>query len=180
MRVGVFCGSSDGTSPAYLESARELGSRLGAAGIGVVYGGNVKGLMGAVADSAMAAGGTVTGVIPVGLFSKEMPHPDLTELIEVASMHERKTRMYDLADAFIGLPGGLGTLEEVAEISTWAQLGLHAKPVVVVDVDGFWRPLLEWLDGAVAAGFIKPVNRRIITSAPTVADAVRLVAPLSA
>ena len=176
MRVCVFCGSSDGTAAAYLEAARELGTRLARAGMGVVYGGNVKGLMGAVADSALAAGGTVTGVIPVGLFSKEMPHHGLSELIEVASMHERKTRMYELADAFIGLPGGLGTLEEVAEISTWAQLGLHTKPVVVVDVDGFWRPLLEWLDGAVTAGFIKPGNRRIVTSAATVEEAVGLVA----
>ena len=177
MRVCVFCGSSDGTSPAFLTAARDLGTRLAHAGIGVVYGGNVQGLMGAVADAALAAGGTVTGVIPVGLFSKEMPHPGLSELIEVASMHERKTRMYELADAFIGLPGGLGTLEEVAEISTWAQLGLHTKPVVIVDVDGFWRPLLDWLDGAVSAGFIKPANRRIITSVATVADAVGLILP---
>ena len=141
----------------------------------MVYGGNVSGLMGAVADAAMAAGGAVTGVIPQGVFSREMPHPGLTELIEVASMHERKQQMYSLADAFVGLPGGLGTLEEVAEIATWAQLGLHAKPIVVVDIAGFWRPLLDWLDGAVSAGFIKRANRSIVTSVASVDDVLSAI-----
>ena len=168
MRVCVFCGSSPGTDPAFLEAAVALGSILAAADVGVVYGGNVSGLMGAVADAAMAGGGEVTGVVPMGVFSREMPHPGLTQLLEVGSMHERKELMYSLADAFVGLPGGLGTLEEVAEIATWSQLGLHAKPIVLVDLGGFWAPLLGWLDGAVEAGFVKPANRSIVASVPGV------------
>ena len=170
MQVCVFCGSSPGSEPAYLRAATALGERLAEAGVGVVYGGNVHGLMGAVADAAMAAGGAVTGVVPTGLFSREVPHRGLTELLEVGSMHERKQLMYSLADAFVGLPGGLGTLEEVAEIATWSQLGLHAKPIVLVDVGGFWGPLLAWLDGAVTSGFVKPANRSIIASVPSVDD----------
>ena len=170
MRVCVFCGSSAGSDPSYLAAATALGTVLGQAGVDVVYGGNAVGLMGAVADAAMAGGSAVTGVVPTGVFSREMPHPGLTELVEVGSMHERKLRMYDLADAFVGLPGGLGTLEELAEIATWSQLGLHAKPIVVVDIGGFWAPLLGWLDAAVEAGFVKPANRSIISSVATVGE----------
>jgi uncharacterized protein (TIGR00730 family) len=137
------------------------------AGLGIVYGGNARGLMGTLADVAMAAGGSVTGVLPTALFEVEMPHRGLTRLVEVGSMHERKQRMYDLADAFVGLPGGLGTLEEVAEIATWSQLGVHDKPIVLLDLDGFWTPLLGWLDRAVEAGFIQPVNRSIIARVGT-------------
>lgn len=158
-----------GTSSRYREAAAELGSALAAAGTELVYGGNVHGLMGVLADAALAAGGAVTGVIPTGVFSTEVPHRGLTSLIEVGSMHERKERMYSLSDGFVALPGGLGTLEEVAEIATWAQLGMHARPIVVLDVDGYWGPLLGWLDQAVAAGFITRPNRGIIASAATVA-----------
>lgn len=172
-RVCVFCGSSMGTSSRYRAVAAELGSALATAGTELVYGGNVHGLMGVLADAALAAGGAVTGVIPTGVFSTEVPHRGLTSLIEVGSMHERKQRMYSLSDGFVALPGGLGTLEEVAEIATWAQLGMHARPIVVLDVDGYWGPLLGWLDQAVAEGFITRPNRGIIASAATVAGVLR-------
>jgi uncharacterized protein (TIGR00730 family) len=121
--------------------------------------------MGALADAALAAGGRVVGVIPTGLFSREVAHTELTELHEVGSMHERKQLMYDLADGFAALPGGLGTLEELAEVTTWSQLGLHAKPVVLLDVDGFWDPLVAQLDRMVAVGLLKVSNRMLIQRA---------------
>jgi uncharacterized protein (TIGR00730 family) len=154
-RVCVFCGSSSGTEPAYVEAAVELGGLLAAAGVGLVYGGGSVGLMGRLADACMASGGEVTGVIPVGLFRKEVGHTALTELVEVPSMHERKQLMYDLADGFVALPGGLGTLEELAEVLTWNQLGILAKPVALLDVGGFWDGLVDWLTGAVEAGFVR-------------------------
>ena len=160
--VAVFCGSSNGNSPRYAEVARACGALLARRGIELVYGGGAIGLMGALADACLAEGGRVVGVIPVGLFSREVGHTGVTELHEVASMHERKQLMYDLADGFLGLPGGFGTLEEVAEVTTWAQLGLHAKPVALVDVEGFWTGLVTQLDRMVDAGFLRPANRRMI------------------
>lgn len=151
----VFCGSSTGTDPAHLAAAVALGQRLAERGVGLVYGGGAVGLMGAVADACMAGGGEVIGVIPTGLFSKEVGHTGLTELVEVASMHERKALMYERADAFVALPGGLGTLEELAEVLTWNQLGILAKPVALLDVGGFWQPLVRWLTEAVEAGFVR-------------------------
>jgi len=142
------------------------------AGVRLVYGGGTVGLMGVIADSVMANGGEAIGVIPKGLFKTEIGHGGLTELVEVRSMHERKQRMANEADAFVALPGGLGTLEELAEIATWSQLGIHAKPVGVLDVDGFWNPLLEFLDGAVAGGFLNPQSREIIVRITDVADVV--------
>jgi uncharacterized protein (TIGR00730 family) len=168
--VCVFCGSSIGTSGAYAAAAVELAATLARQGIGIVYGGGDRGLMGLVADTAMGAGGSVTGVLPRALFDVEVPKAGLTELIEVGSMHERKQRMYELSDAFVGLPGGLGTLEELAEAATWSQLGLHEKPIVLVDVDGFWAPLLAWLDGAVEAGFVKAANRAIVAAVTAAGD----------
>lgn len=168
----MFCGSSPGASAVYADAAATVARELVGAGLEVVYGGNASGLMGAVADAAVAAGGSVTGVLPTALFDVEMPHRGLTRLVEVGSMHERKQRMYELADAFVGLPGGLGTLEEVAEIATWSQLGIHDKPIVLLDLDGFWSPLLAWLDHAVGAGFIKPANRSIVASVALPADVV--------
>jgi len=170
--VCVFCGSSAGTSPSFTDAAAAVARELVTADLGVVYGGNARGLMGTLADAAMAAGGSVTGVLPTVLFDVEMPHRGLTRLVEVGSMHERKQRMYELADAFVGLPGGLGTLEEVAEIATWSQLGVHDKPIVLLDLHGFWGPLLGWLDHAVEAGFIKPANRSIIASVSTPGEVV--------
>ena len=146
-----------------------------------MYGGGAVGLMGVLADTALANGAEVVGVIPVGLFSREIGHEGLDQLREVDSMHERKQLMYDLADAFIALPGGLGTLEELAEVATWTQLGLHAKPVVLLDVDGFWAPLVALLDGMVDVGLLKPRNRAIVQRAASAEAALELAAgPLPA
>lgn len=175
-RVCVFCGSSPGGDGDYAALAVELGALLAQRGIELVYGGGDVGLMGTVADAAMDAGGRVTGVIPVGLFSKEVAHRGITNLVEVASMHDRKAQMYDLADGFIALPGGLGTLEELAEASTWTQLGIHKKPVVLLDRNGFWSGLVDWLDGAVTARFLKDRNRRIIVSAGSPEEALDVMA----
>ena len=144
----------------YRDAARHLGELLASRDITVVYGGGRVGLMGELADAALGAGGRVVGVIPVGVFHREVGHPSLTELHQVASMHERKQLMYDLADGFIALPGGLGTLEELAEAATWSQLGLHAKPQVLLDVDGFWEPLVAQLDRMVDVGLVTAAQSR--------------------
>lgn len=172
----VFCGSSMPPDPRFAQAATALGQLIAGNGIDLVYGGGRVGLMGAVADAALAAGGRVTGVIPTGLFSVEIAHPGLTDLREVASMHERKQLMYDLSDGFVALPGGLGTLEELAEVTTWSQLGLHAKPVVLLDVDGFWDPLVTQLDRMVSVGLLRPANRELIQRAETPASALAGVA----
>ncbi len=173
--VCVFCGSSTPGDGRYVAAARALGSLLAQRGIGLVYGGGRAGLMGAVADAALAAGGQVTGVIPVGLLRREMGHTGITELLEVGSMHERKQAMYDRADAFVALPGGLGTLEELAEAATWSQLGIHAKPLVLLDVAGFWAPLVLLLDRMAAAGLLRPVNRRLVQLAESPEEALALL-----
>lgn len=160
----VFCGSSPGLSESYAAAARDLGRALAGRGVRVVYGGASVGLMGAVADAALAAGGEVVGVIPRHLADREVAHHGLTELHVVASMHERKALMAELSDGFVALPGGMGTLEELAEILTWAQLGLHVKPVGVLDVDGFWQPLVAWLDHAEGQGFLRPEHRALLTA----------------
>lgn len=128
----------------------------------LVYGGGRVGLMGELADACLGEGGRVIGVLPVGLFSREVGHTGITELHEVASMHERKQLMYDLSDAFVALPGGFGTLEELAEMATWSQLGLHRKPIALIDVDDFWGPLVAQLDRMVSVGLLKPANRALI------------------
>jgi uncharacterized protein (TIGR00730 family) len=135
---------------------------LAGAGVQLVYGGASVGVMGALADAALAGGGRVIGVLPRGLFRREVAHQGLTELHEVRSMHERKQLMFDLSDAFVALPGGLGTLEELAEVTTWAQLGIHAKPIAVLDVGGFWTPLLDFLDSLVVEGFLPETSRQLI------------------
>lgn len=160
--VCVFCGSSTPSDPRYRQAAVELAEAIANRRIELVYGGGRVGLMGIVADAAMASGGRVIGVIPRGLFSREVGHTGLTELHEVRSMHERKQLMYDLADGFVALPGGLGTLEELAEVATWTQLGLHAKPVVLLDVAAYWGPLVQQLDRMVEVGLLKEANRSII------------------
>jgi len=134
-------------------------------GITLVYGGGRVGLMGELADASLALDGRVVGVIPTGLFRREVGHHGVTELREVASMHERKQQMYDLSDAFIALPGGLGTLEELSEVATWSQLGIHRKPIVLLDVDGFWDPLVDLLDRMVSSGLLKPENRALVQRA---------------
>ncbi len=161
-RLCVFCGSSPGVDPAYRSAAEHLGRTLARRGIGIVYGGGSVGLMGALADAALAAGGEVVGVIPRALQLREVGHAGLSELHVVASMHERKARMAELAGAFVALPGGMGTLEELAEILTWAQLGLHEKPCGLLDVGGYWRPLVAFFDHAVAEGFVRPEDRRLV------------------
>jgi uncharacterized protein (TIGR00730 family) len=176
-RVAVYCGSSNGNHPAYLDEARALGTGLAAAGLSLVYGGANAGLMGAVADAALAGGAEVIGVLPEVLAGNEIAHRGLTRLEFVATMHERKARMAHLADAFFILPGGYGTLEELLEIVTWAQLKLHAKPVILINTEGYWDGLLGFLDKAVEAGFLKPANRRLLTVAANANEAVRALIP---
>jgi uncharacterized protein (TIGR00730 family) len=157
--VCVFCGSSAGNDPRFAEAANEFGALLAREGITLVYGGGHVGLMGILADAVLANGGKVTGVIPRALWDREVGHRNLTELHVVESMHERKALMASLADAFVALPGGLGTLEEIFEVWTWAQLGIHDKPVGFLDVDGFYAPLLAFLDHGVDAGFVRAPHR---------------------
>lgn len=173
----MFCGASPGRDPRYTELAARVGGGLAARGIGIVYGGGRVGLMGALADAALTAGGEVVGVIPRQLVDRELAHPGLTELRVVDSLHERKAMMSDLADGFIGLPGGLGTLEELAEVASWAQLELHRKPIGLLGPEGYWDPLLAWLDHAVAEGFIAPQHRPLITRDP---DLERLLSRFAA
>ncbi len=168
-RICVFCGASRGRSPGYLELAASVGAGLAERGIGLVYGGSRVGMMGAVADAALASGGEVIGVIPRRLVDRELAHPGLTELRVVDTLHERKAGMALLADGFIALPGGLGTLEELAEVASWSQLGLHSKPIGLLDRDGYWDALLAWLDHAVTEGFVAPEHRRLITADPDLA-----------
>jgi uncharacterized protein (TIGR00730 family) len=160
--VCVYCGSSAGASPAYAAAAAELGRELAGRGIGLVYGGGNVGLMGAVADAALAAGGAVVGVIPEALVAREVAHGGLTELHVVASMHDRKALMAELADAFVALPGGLGTLEELFEILTWAQLGLHRKPSGLVNVAGYYDGLVSFLAHAVDERLLRPEHAELL------------------
>lgn len=164
-RICVFAGSSPGARPAYVQAAAELGALLAGRGIGVVYGGGRVGLMGALADAALAAGGEVTGVIPQALLDREVGHGGVTDLRVVASMHERKALMNDLADAFVALPGGLGTLEELCEVLTWAQLGIHRKPVALLDVADYWAAYLRFLDHGVQERFLRPEHRALLLRA---------------
>lgn len=164
-RVCVFCGSSPGSDPAFAAAAVELGHVLAERNVGLVYGGASVGLMGRLADAALAAGGEVIGVIPRALVDLEVAHRGLADLRVVGSMHERKALMAELADAFIALPGGLGTLDELFEILTWAQLGLHHKPIGLLDVGGYFNPLLAFLDGAVRARFVAPEHRAMLLRA---------------
>jgi hypothetical protein len=159
----VYCASSPGSEPRYRQQAVDLGRLLAGEGITLVYGGAAVGLMGALADSALEAGGEVVGVIPKGLFRREIAHHGLTKLIEVDSMHARKQLMFELADAFVALPGGLGTLEELAEVATWAQLGLHRKPIATFDSSGYWTPFHQVLRQAVKSGFMNTESLALIT-----------------
>ena len=169
-RVCVFCGSNPGRDPRFLEAARQLGRTLARGGIGLVYGGASVGLMGAVADAALDAGGDVVGVIPRALAEKEVAHRGLPDLRVVGSMHERKALMAELSDGFVALPGGAGTLEELFEVWTWAQLGYHDKPCGLLDVAGFYAKLTEFLDGATAQGFMKAPHRDMLLVADTADD----------
>lgn len=162
-RVCVFCGSNVGTRRAYREAARDLGQELVRRGLGLVYGGGGVGLMGTISDAALAAGGEVIGVIPRALMEREgVVSNGVSDLRVVASMHERKGLMAELSDAFIALPGGLGTLEELFEVITWAQLGIHQKPVGLLDADGYWQRLTAAIDHAVAEGFVRREHRDLL------------------
>jgi uncharacterized protein (TIGR00730 family) len=173
-RLCLYCGSNAGTDPAFTEVARQLGHSLANREIGLVFGGGSVGLMGIAADAALAAGGEVIGVITEQLVNAEVAHRSLTSLEVVDSMHERKARMSELADGFIVLPGGFGTVDEFAEMLTWNQLGIATKPVVLLDVAGFWEPLLHWMDRAVEAGFVRPAHRMLAQRARTVDEAIAL------
>ncbi|MGH3761593.1 TIGR00730 family Rossman fold protein [Actinophytocola sp.] len=162
MQVCVFCGSSTGTGPGYLAAAGHVGRALAERGIGLVYGGSSVGTMGVVADAALAAGGRVTGVIPQSLVDREIAHPGLTDLRVVAGLHERKATMAEFADAFLVLPGGAGTLEELFEVFTWALLGLHDKPIALLDVDGYYQPMLRFLDHMTGQGFLSREYRDML------------------
>lgn len=174
--VCVYCGSKPGNDSRFAEAARALGTEIGRRGWRLVYGGASVGLMGTVADAALAAGAEVVGVIPEGLFSTEIPHTRLTDTRMVASMHERKKVMADESDVFVALPGGFGTLEELFEAITWRQLRIHDKPVGVLDVGGFYTLLLEFLDGAVDAGLIWPEHRELLVTSDDPATLLDLLA----
>jgi uncharacterized protein (TIGR00730 family) len=172
VRVCVYCGSSIGVDPQFVAAARAFGTALADAGIGIVYGGGRVGLMGVLADAALAAGGEVIGVIPQFLEAREIAH-QAADLRIVNSMHERKQLMSELSDAFVALPGGFGTFEEFFEIVTWVQLGLVRAPCILANVAGYYDPLIAQIDGAVAGGFITPVSRGIVEAYPTIDAVVR-------
>jgi uncharacterized protein (TIGR00730 family) len=169
-RVAVFCGSNSGARPSYEAAARSLGREIAGRGLGLVYGGGNVGLMGSLADAAIAAGGEVIGVIPDALRARELAHAKLAELRVVGSMHERKATMAELSDAFVVLPGGFGTYEEFCEILTWAQLGLHSKPCGIFDVEGFYAALLSHFDHATAEGFVSSAHRSLVLVAYSAAE----------
>jgi uncharacterized protein (TIGR00730 family) len=166
-RICVFAGSSEGTRPEYAEAARAMGQELARRGIGIVYGGSSRGMMGALADATLAAGAEVIGVLPRDLFVREVAHQGLTRMHMVGSMHERKALMSDLADGFIALPGGFGTFDELFEIVTWAQIGIHAKPIGMLDVCGYFDPLIALVRHASREGFIGAEQTHLLLQAPT-------------
>ncbi|HEX5235168.1 MAG TPA: TIGR00730 family Rossman fold protein [Silvibacterium sp.] len=173
--VCVFCGSADGARPEYAAAAQELGRAIAKRGHGLVYGGAAVGLMGAMADAALGAGGEVVGAIPDAMMEREIGHRGLTELHVVRTMHERKALMAERANAFVALPGGYGTMDEFLEIVTWAQLGIHAQPCVLVNTGGYYDGLLGFFDTAVAEGFIQPKSRGLVQVAQDAAEALEIV-----
>ena len=177
--ICVFCASKDGNNETLRVLAQELGEKIALNGLGLVYGGAQIGLMGLVADATLASAGEVIGVIPETLADREVAHPDITSLIVTRDMHERKKRMYELADGFIALPGGMGTLEEIFEAATWTKLGMHLnsryKPVVLLDDGKFWKGMTEFLDLQVSEGFVSQDSRDIVASTSSVDEAIRLV-----
>ncbi len=173
--IAVFCASSPGFNPDFEKQAYTLGQHLAESGYGLVYGGAQVGLMGAVANGALSKGGSVTGVLPVFLQTKEIAHPALTELVIVNTMHERKTIMSERCDGVIALPGGFGTMEELFEMLTWAQLGLHKKPIGLLNTAGFYTPLLSFIDNMVTAGVLKQINRDMLLVADNMSDLLGLM-----
>jgi uncharacterized protein (TIGR00730 family) len=175
-RLCVYCGSSGRVDARYREAATVLGRLAAQSGIEIIYGGGRVGLMGLLADAALAAGGRVIGIIPSHLYEREVGHGSLNELIVVGSMHERKQRMFELADAFVTLPGGLGTLDETIEIMTWKQLGLHDKPHVIVDIAGYWAPFSALVEHAIATGFTGAAARTFFRVVTRVEDVLPVIA----
>jgi uncharacterized protein (TIGR00730 family) len=175
-RLCVYCGSAAGSDPRYQAAARELGEALAKAGIELVFGGGRVGLMGVLADAVLAGGGRVVGIIPERLRAAELAHQGATELVIAGSMHDRKRLMAERADAFAVLPGGIGTLDETFEILTWRQLGLHDKPIFLVDVAGYWQPLRDLLDHIVTQGFTQSLVPRLLEIVPDVAELMRALA----
>ena len=171
-RLAVYCGSSIGSNPAFAETAKALGREMAARDIGLVYGGGRLGLMGVVADAVMEAGGKAYGVIPQALIDLEVAHTGLTELHIVGSMHERKALMTDLTDAFVAIPGGIGTLDELFEAWSWNALGYHAKPFALLNVDGFWDGMIAFLDTVTVSGFMSPARRAQLMVAATIDEAI--------
>ncbi len=176
--VGVYCGSSDGNNPAFRADAQALGEAVAAAGLTLVYGGASRGLMGAVADAALGKGGAVIGVLPEALSAREIAHHGLTSLEMVGTMHERKARINELSDVLVALPGGHGTLDELMEAVTWAQIGIHDKPCIMVNTANYWDGLLRFLDSAVTAGFVKPQDRALLRVASNAEQALGMAASL--
>ena len=168
--ICVFCGSNGGADPAYLDAAEAVGRGLAQRGVRVVYGGATVGMMGALAEAVRGAGGEVVGVIPQSIFDREIGHTGLDDLRVVGSMHERKALMAELSDAFIALPGGIGTLEELFEVYTWAQLGIHSKPLGLIDVAGYYQPLVAFLDHAVQERFLRPETRSLLAVGESLDD----------
>lgn len=173
MKICVYCGSSDGNDSSILKMASDFGRELAQQNIGLVYGGSSLGVMGTLANTVMDNGGEVTGVIPENLFSKEVAHTSISELVTVADMHERKQTMADLADAFVALPGGFGTMEELFEIITWNQIGIINKPVTLLNWNGFYTPLLDMIHHAAEAGFIRQDNIKILQTAQSVDECIQ-------
>jgi uncharacterized protein (TIGR00730 family) len=174
-RVAVYCASASGKNPAHLAAAIALGQAIADSGFGLVYGGATVGLMGAVADSALASGAKVIGVLPKVLSGREIAHLNLTELIYTTTMHQRKATMIRLSDAIIALPGGYGTLDELMEAVTWSQLGIHNKPCILINTNGYYDGLLSFLNTAVSEGFLKPTNRKLLQVVSTPKEAVQLL-----
>ena len=174
-RICVFCGSSVGGNPKYLADAKSLGEQVARGGWGLVYGGTSVGLMGAVADAALARGAEVIGVLPRNLQDREIAHRGLTKLRLVESMHERKALMASLSDGFVALPGGYGTLDEFFEIVTWAQLKIHSKPCILINTDGYYDPLLRFLEQAMKEEFVRPANRDLVQVARDPAEALQWI-----
>lgn len=176
----AYCGSSTGTDPRHAREAARFGRLLGEACLELIYGGGKVGLMGVLADAALEAGAKVTGIIPTDLKRVELAHAGLDELVVVESMHERKRRMFERADAFVVLPGGVGTLDETFEIITWRQLGLHGKPIVIVDDGGYWRPLLALIEHTIAAGFTSPALRDLFAVVERIDDVLPAITAMPA
>jgi uncharacterized protein (TIGR00730 family) len=176
LRLCVYCGSSAAVAAAYREAAQALGHGLAEAGLELIYGGGRVGLMGLMADAALAAGGRVTGIIPSHLSEAELAHPGLSELLVVPTMHDRKREMAERADAFAVLPGGIGTLDETFEILSWRQLRLHDKPIFIVDVGGYWQQLCALLEHIVDSGFARPETRALVQTVASVADLLTTLA----